>query len=98
MFCPACGNNVAPRERFCRVCGKDVSLSGGTPGVPGSITAAESPPETSRKALLRLFSGLFVFFFPASILAVIFGHLSLSDIGKSAGRLKGRGMAITGLV
>jgi type II secretory pathway pseudopilin PulG len=35
---------------------------------------------------------------PTAILAIIFGHLSLSDIKKSAGRLQGRGLAITGLV
>ena len=33
-----------------------------------------------------------------SILAIIFGHLSVSEIRKSAGRLKGEGMAIAGLV
>jgi hypothetical protein len=41
---------------------------------------------------------LFFFIPPASIVAVIFGHLSLSEIRKSAGRLKGDGLAITGLV
>src|SRR5713226_7615525 len=35
---------------------------------------------------------------PAAIVAVIMGHLSLSDIQKSAGRLGGKGMAIAGLV
>jgi hypothetical protein len=39
-----------------------------------------------------------MFAFPLSILAIIFGHLSLSEIRKSAGRLKGEGMAIAGLV
>jgi hypothetical protein len=43
-------------------------------------------------------SGLFFLFLPLSIVAIIFGHLSLSDIKKSAGRLKGQGMAIAGLV
>lgn len=50
------------------------------------------------KAIVSLVSGLFFFFLPASIVAVIFGHLSLSDIRKSAGRLKGDGMAIAGLI
>lgn len=36
--------------------------------------------------------------FFASIPAVILGHISLSDIRKSAGRLQGKGMAIAGLV
>lgn len=42
--------------------------------------------------------GILFFFFPAAIVAIILGHLSLSDIGKSAGRLTGRGLAIAGLV
>jgi competence protein ComGC len=33
-----------------------------------------------------------------SIIAIIFGHLSLSEIRNSAGRLKGEGIAIAGLV
>jgi type II secretory pathway pseudopilin PulG len=37
-------------------------------------------------------------FFPAAILAIVLGHLSLSDIRKSAGRIKGHGMAVAGLV
>jgi hypothetical protein len=34
----------------------------------------------------------------AFVAAVIFGHLGLSEIRKSAGRLKGDGLAIAGLV
>lgn len=37
-------------------------------------------------------------FFPASIAAIILGHISLSEIRRSAGRLGGRGLATTGLV
>jgi competence protein ComGC len=56
------------------------------------------PSQTSGKAIASLVCGVFLFAFPLSILAIIFGHLSLSDIRKSAGRLKGQGLAITGLV
>jgi len=74
----------------------------GTP-LPGS-PAYRQPlppgfePPTSGKAIGSLISGLFFFFLPASIVAVILGHLSLSDIRKSAGRLKGQGIATAGLV
>jgi type IV pilus assembly protein PilA len=40
--------------------------------------------------------GLLVF--PASIAAVVLGHMSRSEIRKSAGRLKGSGMALAGLI
>src|SRR5258708_29182517 len=60
--------------------------------------AAGIPAETSGKAIVSLVCGLFLFAFPMSILAIIFGHLSLSEIRKSAGRIKGEGLAMTGLV
>jgi hypothetical protein len=41
---------------------------------------------------------LVLFLPPLAIAAVILGHVSLSDIRRSLGRLKGRGFAITGLV
>lgn len=96
-LCPACGNNVALDERFCRVCGRpltDIASTGASvaPGTPIGLA------ESSGKALASLIFGLFFFFFPFSIVAIVFGHLSLSDIRKSAGRLKGHGMAIAVLV
>ena len=99
MFCSGCGNNVSVGEKFCRVCGKQVAAG-------SAVTTALGPPaegtvfpaQTSGKAIASLVCGFFLFAFPMSILAVIFGHLSVSDIRKSAGRLKGEGIAIAGLV
>jgi hypothetical protein len=81
------------------VCGKDVSLhpeqaAALAPAAEGTIF----PAQTSGKAIASLIFGLFLFAFPSSVLAVVFGHLAVSDIRKSAGRLKGEGMAIAGLV
>jgi len=56
------------------------------------------PSQTSGKAIASLVCGLFLFLPPFSIAAVILGHLSLSEIRKSGGRLLGEGMAIAGLV
>ena len=98
MLCPACGNNMAPGDRFCRVCGKEVSAPGITATAANAFPMAGLPVETSGKAIASLICSLFFFFLPASIIGVILGHLSLSDIRKSAGRLKGEGMAIAGLV
>jgi type IV pilus assembly protein PilA len=97
--CPACGNPLAAGEQFCRVCGHAtsapaVSTPAGT--TPAVVTGA--PAKTSGKAIASFICGIFVFCFPASILAIIFGLLSLSDIRKSADRLKGKGLAIAGLV
>jgi type IV pilus assembly protein PilA len=67
-------------------------------GAPG-----QQLPQTSGKAvaalILGLANGLFLFFFfPLGILAIVFGHISRAEISKSAGRLKGSGMALTGLI
>ncbi|MGA9508421.1 MAG: DUF4190 domain-containing protein [Candidatus Sulfotelmatobacter sp.] len=86
-------------EKFCRVCGKEVSAN--PVQAPVLAPAAEGtifPAQTSGKAVASFICGLFLFAFPLSILAVIFGHLSVSEIRKSAGRLKGEGIAIAGLI
>jgi len=56
------------------------------------------PPTTSGKAVGSLICGFLFFCFPAAIVAIVLGHLSLSEIRKSAGRLKGQGIAVAGLV
>jgi type IV pilus assembly protein PilA len=98
-FCAACGNSVAAEDKFCRVCGK-VTPSGlaETPASSAQPPALARPAETSGKAIASLIFGLLFPFPPSAIAAVILGHLSLSDIRKSAGRLGGSGLAITGLV
>jgi type IV pilus assembly protein PilA len=95
-FCAACGNSLADGERFCRVCGRDAGASpAASPAIP---LAANAPAETSGKAVASLVCGLLFFIPLLFVLAIVFGHLALSEIRKSAGRLKGEGMAIAGLV
>lgn len=104
-FCAACGNSLPAEERFCRVCGRDSSAEA-APSPPTAYSAPPystapvpgAPPQTSGKAIGSLVCGLLLFFFPASVVAIILGHLSLSEINKSGGRLEGRGLAIAGLV
>lgn len=107
MFCRNCGTANPDSGQFCSKCGQPLSSAAArtTPGptpVPGSSFA--TPPSvtgdapTSGKAIASLVCGIFTFFLPASIAAIILGHLSLSEIRKSAGRIGGRGIATTGLV
>ena len=63
---------------------------------PGA--AYTGPTETSGKAIGSLICGLLFFFFPVAIVAIILGHISLSEIRRAGGRLTGRGLAIGGLV
>lgn len=90
-FCAACGNSMAPDDKFCRVCGRQGSAA-------AAPNVAQGPAQTSPKAILSLICGLLFFVPLAFIAAIVFGHLGLSEIKKSAGRLKGEGMAIAGLV
>jgi type IV pilus assembly protein PilA len=92
--CPACGNSVAAGDQFCRVCGRQVpaSVAAASPAAPSA------PPQTSVKAVVSLVCGLLFFVPLAFIAAIVFGHIGLSEIKRSAGRLKGEGMAIAGLV
>ncbi len=66
---------------------------------PAASSAYQGPTETSGLAITSLVTGVFglLLFIPA-IPAVICGHIACSKIKASAGRITGRGMAITGLV
>lgn len=93
-FCPGCGSSVVAEDKFCRVCGRAAFPDSAV--IPAS--APVGPGETSGKAIASLLFGLLFLFTPFAIAAVIFGHLSLSEIRQSAGRLTGHGMAIAGLL
>ncbi len=104
MFCPKCGTKNAELTKFCMKCAQP--LEQGSQPVqpvvnalnPFGTQAYAGPTQTSGKAIGAFICGLLFFFLPTSIAAVVLGHISLSDIRKSAGRLAGRGIAITGLV
>jgi len=65
----------------------------------GPLGHPEQPtPETSSKAITSMILGFFFFFWPAAVLAVVFGHLARREIRRSGGRLKGSRRALTGLV
>lgn len=95
-FCLGCGHSMADRERFCGSCGRDTAAVALRPVDPA--VAFGLPPETSRKAIFSLVCGFIVLFFPFSVSAVIFGYLALWDIRRNPGGLKGRGLAIAGIV
>ena len=103
MVCSRCGQTAPDGATFCATCGQpspatNVGFAGLPPqtstGVPGPVVAEK----TSGLAIASLIFGIPVLFPPFSIVAVVFGHVSLSQIKKSAGRLGGKGLAIAGLV
>jgi len=94
-FCMRCGSSMDDQDQFCRKCGAQASALAESASV---TTIPAGPAQTSGKAIASLVCGL-LFFVPfAFVPAVIFGHLGLSEIRKSAGRLKGDGLAMAGLV
>ncbi len=71
------------------------------PPLPGSRSdlASSGEPQTATYAVISLICGVAApFVFLSSIPAVILGHIALGQIKRSQGALKGRGMAIAGLV
>jgi hypothetical protein len=89
MLCNRCGQPLPENSQFCGSCGEAVPMP------PSAVT---TPPATSGMAIGSLISGIFSFFFPAAIAAIVLGHIARSNIRKSAGRLTGNGIALAGLI
>jgi type IV pilus assembly protein PilA len=104
MKCPYCGEMIADGSQFCARCGNRLvsqSALTGAPGVGGAPGTASTPTGeqiTSSKAVASLILGILVFIPFSAIAAIVLGHLALSEIRKSAGRLKGQGLATAGLI
>ena len=95
-LCAACGNSLTEGDQFCRVCGR--AAGGAVLPAPGTAAPLPTAPTTSGKAVTSLVCGLLFFIPLAFVAAIVFGHMALSEIKRSAGRLKGEGFAIAGLV
>jgi type IV pilus assembly protein PilA len=93
--CPYCAEAIQDDAQQCPFCSTPLAAS---PIPPAAQPFVSGAVQTSGKAIASLICGIFFFVLPSSIVAVILGHLSLSEIKRGAGRLGGRGMAITGLV
>ena len=102
MLCSQCGRPVPEGATLCPTCGRQTALTssslGGLPPLAPTAPGTVVPEKTSGLAIASLIFGLFFLFFPLSIVAIVFGHISLSQIKKNAGRLGGKGLAIAGLV
>ena len=90
----------AGRRAVCPVCKRALVVP--QPKPVGDLDFADLRPEPTRvsgKAVTSLVLGLcsFVCIFLTGIPAIIFGCLSLGDINQSKGRLRGRGLAVSGI-
>ena len=91
MPCPFCAEEISTNVIRCQHCGSIVRQPG-----PGPVQGY--PQRTSGMAIASLVLGLIPCMCVPSLLAIIFGHIALSKIANSNGQLKGRGMAIAGLI
>jgi type II secretory pathway pseudopilin PulG len=94
LICPKCGAAVADNSQFCPNCGNAFLPA---QFAQQSVAPPLGPPQTSGKAIASLVCGI-INFFPFFIVAIVLGHISRSEIRKSAGRLKGDGIALAGLI
>jgi ribosomal protein L40E len=101
MFCPKCGEKNPDDSRFCSKCGAALVIP--TAPAPAPASAPATAPSvagerTSGMAITSLVTGIAGFlFYPVAVIAIIFGAIAMGQINKDP-TLKGKGMAITGLV
>lgn len=97
--CVSCGNSLPEgNPSFCPQCGVRVGPAAAAAPSPAPPQVSAVTPTTSGLAIVSLICGILFFFFPAALAAVIFGHISRSDIRHSGGRKTGAGMALAGLI
>ena len=97
MKCPYCAEQIPSDATTCPLCrsglGAGPAIASPVPAYPPPI-----PVATSGMAIASLVLGILGLAGIGSVLAVIFGHVALSKIRRSGGRLKGAGMALAGLI
>ena len=98
--CAQCGTANDPAAGYCEKCGQPLAYPSVTaaaipaPAIPRPTGAAT----TNSLAVASLLVGILALAPPCAIMAVVFGHLARSQIRKSAGRQKGAGLALAGLI
>ena len=96
MFCARCGNLVPDRNSFCNACGMTTAPANLPTNVASPTPlwqALFAEPKTDAKAIANLVFGLSVLPVSCCAMAIILGHLSLSEVGKSSGWIIGKGLA-----
>jgi type IV pilus assembly protein PilA len=97
LNCPRCGATVNDYTQFCSNCGTAISTAQFSPPTAPTPGVPPAQQKTSGMAIASLVCGI-LNVFPLSVIAIVLGHISLSQIKKSAGQIQGKGLAIAGLV
>ena len=104
MECKNCGEHNAEDARYCAKCGAPLStaVAPSPAAAPSSAVAQPSVQavvyeKTSGMAITALVLGIIsIFLNPLAILAIIFGAVGIAQTSRP--EVKGRGMAVAGLV
>ena len=78
--CPLCAELNFDDAVHCKWCNASLSE---TP----DLQAPSGPEGTSGKATASLICGIFFFFWPVAVVAIILGHIARGEIRRSGGRL-----------
>jgi hypothetical protein len=101
VYCPHCTHENPEGRKFCLACAKPLTAQPAahiSAPLQGSSGSRLSVPKLNGTAAASLILGFFSLIPPLGIAAVVFGHVSHSQIAKSGGREKGTGIAFAGLV
>ena len=93
--CTNCGTANISDAGYCEKCGRPLATAT-APAAPVPTVAVAA--RTNSLAVASLLLGLLALAPPCAIMAVVFGHVARSQIRKSAGRQKGAGLALAGLI
>jgi prepilin-type processing-associated H-X9-DG protein len=99
MYCQKCGTEISDDARACIACGYQIGAPiQATP--PGADAQQAGVIKTSGCAIASFILGILSLFlcFITALPAIICGIVALIKIGNSDARLKGTGLAITGMV
>lgn len=103
--CVQCGTPNDPVAGYCEKCGQPLgyaaALAAALPAatLPSAVTLRPAGAATTNSlAVASLLVGILSLAPPCAILAVVFGHIARSQIRRSAGRQKGAGLALAGLI
>ena len=88
--CPYCANEIPDDAKVCPSCIRELEPA------PAALEVSTPLPDarTSGKAVASLILSFFSWMFIPGVIAVVLGHLAYSEIKKSAGKIKGKGVAI----
>jgi Domain of unknown function (DUF4190) len=103
VICPNCAHDNPEGRKYCRACAQPLApVSAPTPSAQTARTASAPAqpgrPQLNKMAVASLVSGFLALLPPFGLAAVVFGHVSRSQIAKSSGREKGTGIAFAGLI